>query len=262
MAESDMLTGYLMGDNNTNDGWGNGNGGWWWIIIIALLFGWGGFGGGYGMMGGGAGAQANYVLTSDFSQLSRQLADSTAMTERKLDSVTNGLSSVGYENLNNFCNLNSNIAQRSFDAAMLAVQNQNALTAQLNQMSAQTATCCCDIGRQIERGFADVGYAMATNTSGIIQSTHNDTDRVIAKLDAMEAARQAEKIATLQAENTNLKFAASQANQNAFIAQSQQTAVDQILDKLSPCPRPCYLTCNPNAPINYSVNYGGCGCGA
>ena len=50
----------------------------------------------------------------------------------------------------------------------------------------------------MQRGFADIGYAMATNTSNIIQSQHNDADRVIAKLDAIEAARTAEKIEALR----------------------------------------------------------------
>lgn len=55
-------------------------------------------------------------------------------------------------------------------------------------------------------GFCDVGYNMATNTNNIIQSSHNDTDRVIAKLDSMENARQQEKVAALQLENQGIKF--------------------------------------------------------
>lgn len=57
---------------------GGGFGDWGAIIVlfvIAAMFGWGGNG-----LGGGNGVNNGYVLSSDF-----------AMTERKLDSITNGL---------------------------------------------------------------------------------------------------------------------------------------------------------------------------
>ena len=82
---------------------------------------------------------------------------------------------------------------------------------------------------------------MATNTNNIIQSSHNDTDRVIAKLDSMENARQQEKIAALQLENQGLKFQASQSAQNAFI---------------NPMPVPAF-----QVPAPYPYNNCGCGCG-
>ena len=56
-----------------------------------------------------------------------------------------------------------------------------------------------------------------------------------------------DKLATLQAENQNLKLQASQAAQNAY-----------LLNELKPCPIPSYITCNP-----FTGQYGGyssCGC--
>ena len=106
-----------------------------------------------------------------------------------------------------------------------AIDQVNFQTAQgLNNLGSQIASCCCDTQRQIERGFCDTNYNLATNTTSIIQNAHNDTDRVIAKLDAMEATRQQERIAALQAENQSLRFQASQSAQNAFITAQSGSA--------------------------------------
>lgn len=162
-------------------------------------------------------------------QLGYNLQDCCCQTQRSIDGVN-------YNQLQNFTNLGN----------------------QLNN-------CCCETQRQIERGFCDVGYNMATNTSNIIQNAHNDTDRVIAKLDAMESARQAEKIQALQIENQGLKFAASQASQNAFITANQEAQTAEIIRRLGrDCPVPAYVVPNPNCCYGngYGFNNGcGCGCG-
>ena len=85
---------------------GFGGEGWWVIILFALIFGWGR--GGFGGYGGGQ-VGDNYILASDMSQLSRQISDSTAMTERKLDGVNNGLCSGFYQEAQLVNGLNQNI---------------------------------------------------------------------------------------------------------------------------------------------------------
>lgn len=110
---------------------------------------------------------------------------------------------------------------------------------------------------------------MATNTSNIIQNSHSDTDRVIAKLDAMENARMAEKLDALRSENLSLKFAASQANQNAFITANQEAQTAELIRRLGrDCPIPAYVVPNPNCcygnpvGVSYGAGFGGgCGCG-
>ena len=57
-----------------------------------------------------------------------------------------------------------------------------------------------ETNRLMERGFCDTNYTAATNTTAIIQNAHNDTDRVLARLDAMESSRKDEKIAEQAAE--------------------------------------------------------------
>jgi hypothetical protein len=73
-----------------------------------------------------------------------------------------------------------------------------------------------------------------------------------------------DKIATLTAENQSLKFAASQASQNAFITANQEAQTAELIRRLStPCPVPAYVVPNPNCCYDYSVvNRSGCGCGS
>ncbi len=222
----------------------------------------GGFGG-WGSFGGGSGAAENYVLTSahDFSQLSRQLSDSTAMTERKLDSVTNGLCDGFYTQAQLINGVNSNVANAQYALANAITQNgyESRLTAQ--SLGAQSASQFCDIRndisganynaamnanatqRAIADGFCQTNFNASNNTRDIITSTHGDTDRIIARLDAMESARQAEKIAELQSENQGLRFAASQQAQNAYL-------VSQLGTK---CPQPAYVV-QPPQQVTFPTN--------
>lgn len=117
----------------------------------------------------------------------------------------------------------------------------NGVTAGLTALGTQMASCCCDTQRQIERGFCDTNYNAATNARDIIQTAHNDTDRIIARLDAMENTRQAEKIAALQNENQTLKFAASQEAQNNY-----------LVNALRPAPVPAF-------PVSAPYQFSGCG---
>ena len=233
----DFASGYVLGADSGN---GNNGGGFfggdaiWTVLLFAMIFGYGRGFGGFG--GGGEGgvpcatqadvraAVDQQTLISKLDQQTYGLADSTYALN---NAITNGFHGVD----NAVCNLGYNM-QTGF-----------------NTLGTQVANCCCETQRLVERGFFSVGYGMATNTANIIQASHNDTDRVIAKLTDMEAARQAEKIEALRLENQTLKFAASQAAQNTY-----------LVDQLRPCPIPAYITCNPFA-ASYGYGANGCGCG-
>lgn len=107
-----------------------------------------------------------------------------------------------------------------------------------------------------------VQNAASNNTRDIIQSTHNDTDRIISALNQMEATRQQEKIDALRAENQSLKFAASQASQNAFITANQEAQTAELIRRIAPTAVPAYVVPNPNCGCGYGYGgYGyGCGC--
>lgn len=221
----DFAMGYAMGQDNNNNCNGNdwfGGGGIWGLLILALLFGWGGggFGGFGGFGGGGNGALTRADVNAGF----------------QFNDLQNGIRGIERGLCDGFYNLNTGL-----------------LTG-FNGIQSQIASCCCENSRLLERGFCDMGYAMATNTSNIIQSQHSDTDRVIAKLDAMETARQAEKIEALRLENQTLKFQASQAAQNAFITANQDAQTATLLRRLgAECPTPAYLV-NAPTPVTFPVN--------
>ena len=233
--------------NNGNDGFG-GNGAWW-IIILFLFAICGGWGNGSGF-GGGSGAAENYVLASDFATLQRQLSDGFNSMERKGDSISNGLCDGFYTQAQLVNGVNTNI-----------MQSANALQSQL-------AGCCCDIREGISgvnynmamnanaiqnavnTGFCQTNFNGQTNTRDIIDSQNANTRAILDAIQSNKVEALKDRIAEQNQQINALNLAASQQAQNAYL-------IDQLGTK---CPIPAYLTCNPNAPLNYSVNYGGCGC--
>lgn len=275
MLVQPAYSGYNMGCNN-GGGLFSGNGNDWIGILFLIALCSGGFGnyGGFGRTGGaGAGAMDNYVLTSDFSQLSKQISDSYSMTERKLDGISNGLCDGFYTQAQLVAGVNSNIANAQYNLANAITTNGYETRIGINGVNNQIASCCCDlrsdisnvnynnamntnaIQQAVANGFCQTNFNSSNNTRDIITSTHGDTDRIIARIDAMESARQAEKIAELQAENQSLRFAASQQAQNAYL-------VSQLGQQ---CPKPAYVVQPPQQvtfPTNCcgGVNYAASGC--
>ncbi|MDO4974930.1 MAG: hypothetical protein Q4E61_01210, partial [Alphaproteobacteria bacterium] len=99
--------GYSLADiaaatgRNNRDGDMFGNNGAWWIIILFLFAftGWGNggyWGGGFGGNQGSTSVYEGYVLNNDMSMISRQMSDGFSSQERKLDSISNGICSLGY----------------------------------------------------------------------------------------------------------------------------------------------------------------------
>ena len=263
-------------------GMGYGNGGMWggewgsWILLF-LLFGM--FGRGWG----GWGNESSCCAPASCADLQRGFDNQSVMN--KLNGLENGLCDgfyaqntnilkgfhgvdnavcqLGYQTQNAINGLGSQLASCCCDIER-SIDHANFQTAQgINGIGTQLASCCCETQRQIERGFCDTNYNLATNTTSIIQNAHNDTDRVIAKLDAMENARQQERIAALQAENQSLKFQASQAAQNTFITANQEAQTAELLRRLGrDCPVPAYWV-NPPTPVSVPCGCGcntGCGC--
>lgn len=257
MAENnDALMAYAMGQDNgrcnNNGGFGGGWGdGWMGLIAFAMIFGgwggggWGGFGGGYG--GGGA-----YPVESI---LQRSLDTQTIIG--KLDGLNNGVCDGFYAMQNSINGVGNTVMQTAAQAELSRCQQQAALMQQLYNQSFQNQQCCCETQRLIERTSCDAAYAAATNAANIIQNAHNDTDRVIAKLDAMEMARKDETIAALRGQVQALNLAQSQVNQNAAIGAMISASEATILRRTgAECPSAAYLV-NPPTPVNFPTN--GCG---
>lgn len=240
-------------------GYGNdgafADGGWLWIIVVfALLFGWGnnGFGGFGGNNGGG------YVATAATQADIQRGFDNQAVIS-KLDGITNGLCD-GFYAVNNgmltgFNGINTNILQTGFGIqqainadTVSGMQNTNAIQSTLANMAAQNASCCCETQRQIERGFADTNYNMATQACQTRQAIADSTRSILDYLCQ-------DKIATLQAENNDLRRAASQDKQNALLTTAMTAQTNQIIDAVRPTPVPSFPASNL-----YGYGYNGCGC--
>lgn len=235
----------VLTDRN-NDGMFGGNGAWWIIILFLFAFVGGGWGNGFG--NGSSGAAENYVLASDFATLQRQISDATNSTERKLDSITNGICDLGYTQAQLINGVQNNLQSQGYETRIA-----------VNGVGQQLANCCCDIReaisgvnynmamgnnqlqQAISNGFCQTNYNMATQNAQTMQTIDKVGDRVIDYLANKENQN-------LRDENFALRLSASQQAQNNY-----------LVNELKPCPIPAYLTCNPNGPINYSLNTG-CGC--
>lgn len=269
--------GYSNGGNGNNGGWGAD--GAWWIVIFVLFFAFGGWGNnGWGGNGGNSGGGVPYMVGSTYTDSAIQRGFDNQGVMNKLNGIEQGICSLGYDNLAQINGVNTNILQTGFGIqqainadTVAGMQNTNAIQSQLCNMSAQNQQCCCETQRLIERGFADTNYNMATNTCNVLNTMNNNTRDII---DSQNAGTRAildylcqDKIATLQAENQSLKLAASQADQNNFIAANQQAQTAELIRRLgADCPQPAYVV-QPPQPVTFptnccgTLNYAGNGCG-
>lgn len=239
--------------NGTNNGGLFGGDSWAWIIVLLLIFGANGNGFGFGGFGGGG------------SEVQRGFDHQGIVS--KLDQQTYGLADSTYA-LNNAITGGFNGVQQTLCQGFNGV-NTGMLTG-FNGIQAQIAQCCCDNRAAI----ADVKYQMATDTCGIQNAIQNTTRDILESNNANTRAildfLTQDKIATLTAENQNLKLAASQSNQNAVLMAAMDANKAEILRRTgAECPTAAYIV-QPPQPVSFPTNgcgqftgynYGGCGCG-
>ena len=228
--------GYSLADvaaatRGAEDGFFGGANGWW-IILLFMFCGWGN--GGWG---------GNRTGTENVRDAVAYGFD--------INNLENGVRGLEHGICDGFYDMNTSLLTGFGNIAMGNMQNTNALMGRLSDMAAQSAACCCETQRLIERGLCEVNYNIltqsnATNTN-IASATRdiieNNNNGVRSILDFLTQ----DKIATLQAENQALRLTASQQAQNAFL-------IDQLGTK---APIPAYVVANPCA----SGYYAGCGCG-
>ena len=246
--------GYTLSDisavtGGRNDGmFGGGDWGAWIILFLLFgLFGRGGFGGGFGGAGGGEAGGCGYIGTK--GAISEAFA--TNNIQSGITAVQQGICDSTYALTN------------AINGGFHGVDQE------LCGLSAQLAQCCCDNRAAI----ADVKYQMATDTCAVQHSINGAARDILESNNANTRAildfLTQDKIATLQAENQNLKLAASQSNQNAVLMAAMDANTATLIRRLgADCPAPSYLV-NPPTPVSFPVNNcgqyagynGGCGCG-
>ena len=224
-------SGYSLSDiaaaTRNEDGLFGGNNAWWIILLFMFAGGWG-----RGGLFGGEGPVAPYATPADV----RSAVDQQTLIS-KLDQQTYGLADSTYA-------LTSAITG-GFHGVDTAVCNLGYnMQAGFNGLGHQFAEGCCATQTAIDRGFAEVNYNMATQACDtrrtIVDNARDIIDNQNAGIRSILDFLTQDKIATLTAENQNLKFAASQAAQNSYL-------ISQLRE---PCAIPAYVVPNPNA------NYG------
>jgi hypothetical protein len=238
------------GNNNNRSNGAFGDDGWW-IILLFLMWGNNGWGG-----GGRNGATTREEIAYGFDM--NGLENGVRGVQQGLcdgfyamnTGMLNGFTGIQNTLCQGFSGVNAGMAQQTFD-----------LSTQLHTMAAANANCCCETQRAIERGFADTNYNLATQSCdtrrAIADSTRDIIDSNNAGVRSILDFLTQDKIATLTAENQSLKFAASQAAQNAFIAANQEAQTAELIRRLdTPCPVPAYVVPNPNCCYPTNVGYG------
>ena len=220
--------------NCNNNGWGN-DGGWlWFIVVIFAIFGWGGNGFGWG----GNNGRDGYPCATQADV--RAAVDQQTLIS-KLDQQTYGLASSTYDLnntlMNGFHGVDNAVCQ-------LGYQTQQGF----NEIGHQISDCFCATREAIQ----GVNYNMATQTNAIQNAMCNNTRDIIDNQNSNTRSildfLVNDKIATLQAENQNLKLKASQAEQNTY-----------LVNQLRPCPIPAYSVPNPFCCYTGYAN-NNCGC--
>ena len=246
-------SGYSLADiaaatGRNDDGFG-GDG--WWIILLFLLWGNNGMWGN-GVNGGRATTREEISYGFDMNGLEngirgiqQGLCDGFYAMNTGMLNGFNGIQST-------LCQGFAGVNQGITNATIADMQHTNLLENSVQAIGTQLASCCCDIRSDVSKGFADLGYALATQECATRQSVTDAARDIIASNESGVRAildfLTQDKIAALTAENQTLKFAASQQAQNAYL-------VGALKD---PCPVPAYVVPNPNCC--YGVNtYSTCG---
>ena len=237
---NDLTLGYMMGssENNGNNGgdFGFGGGGWGGLlglIVVASLFGWGGMGGGFGGGWGGAGIQG-MATRADINE------------GFALNNITGGITAI-----------QQGICDSTYALNNAITSGFHGVDRGLCDLGYRLADCCCQTGRAIDGvnyNMASQFAALNNNLCGISRDLiENQNANTRSILDFLVN----DKISTLTAENQSLKFAASQAQQNAFITANQEAQTAELIRRLGPTPVPAYQV---PAPYPY-CGHGQCNCG-
>ena len=233
--------GYSLSDiasvaGRNGDGVFGGDNGWWLILLFMFAFGgWGNNG-----FGGGNGTREEIALGFDVNNLE------------------NGIRGIQQGLCDGFYAINTGLLNGFNGVNVANMQNTAGLQAGLTALGTQLSQCCCDNRYALATGFGEVNTNIATQgcetRRAIADSTRDIIDSNNAGVRSILDFLTQDKIASLTAENQTLKFAASQANQNAFIVANQEAQTAELIRRLGrDVPVPAYVVPNPNCCYGYNT---------
>lgn len=247
-TETTMQVQPVYGNGNGGFGWGGDWASWIILFLIFGMFGWGGFGG-YGNCGGintpsGQGWATRADINEGFAlnNLESGQRDILGSVTSGFHGVDNAICQLGYQTQQGFNNTN-----------VALMQGHNALATQI-------ANCCCETREAIQ----GVNYNLATQACDTRNTIQNSTRDIIDNQNANSRAildfLTQDKIATLQAENQSLKFAASQSAQNAYLTATMDANQAELIRRLGrDYPVSAYVV-QPPTPVQFPNFCNTCNC--
>lgn len=236
--------------NNDGDGFG-GNNGWWILIILFALFGWGGngWGNGYGQNGGvGAEVQRGF--------------DTSAIIQ-KLDGISNGICSLGYDQLAQMNALGRQADQNAFAAERSANNNAMMMMQQFNAMGRSFDQCCCEtkgLIRDVQYNLEKSDCSIKTLMNQLFQQLQWGQMQGVNQL--VNLINQKFCDLTMQQKDAEI------ANLRTMLAScNDQKTAQWIVSQIRPQAVPAYPAANPNGMGNWGPQVlangqfqTGCGC--
>lgn len=185
-----------------------------WLIFLAL-FGSNGFGG----FGGNANANAdtqrleNLINNNHNNDLAlsaingnREAINSLASTFNcSVANITNAIDNVRNAMASCCCDIKTLIQSTSYETQLRDLQNTNAIT-----------TSLCNITNTITNGFANIGYTAERNTNMIIQAQNANTQRLVDLINTNNVNELTEKL-------NDARLQLSQSNQTQAIISALKT---------------------------------------
>ena len=244
MGENDLLSGYMMGQNEgcKNGGLFGGDGIVGLIAILALLGGgMGGFGFGGGgrmwpwmmMMGGGFGGwnRGDCATQADLAAGFNNSAVLNSLNDLKL-----GQAGIQQTMCQGFNGVNTTM-----------LQGFNGVERGFCDLSHQISDCCCTTQRAID----GVNYNLATQACDTRRAIEDGTRAILERMAQSDYNQLKEKYDAAQIQ---LMFG----NQNRYFDAALDSTKGEILRKTgSECPTAAYIV-QPPTPVRFNQ---GCGCG-
>ena len=235
------LVAALMNNKGNQDAWG-GAGCWWiWIVLLFLLFGWGGNGfGGFGGRGGLQGLPQE--LNGDAGR--ELLMNAISGNGNAINQIASSLNCSTQQLQSAICNIQGQISQVGNQVGMSSQQIINAVQSGNNQLLQQIASCCCDVRTSIERQGAETRLqncqdmniltnTINSNTLSLRDGNTNNTNAILAKLDAIETRALQDKLDAKNNQILALTNQLSQEHQNAYFGQVVAQATTPINSALA-----------------------------
>jgi hypothetical protein len=289
--------GYGYGGGGYGGGFGSlfgGGDGWALLFILALCGGWGfgggfgGFGGGLGMMSGMFGMAMLYPWLNNSQNINSGFRDQQISTQINgiQNAITSGFGDVqlGIAGVNqNICQTGNGIvnavnngfanAETAANARQIAnmqqaFASQTAITGGQNAIQAQIA----QNGYAQAAGTADVKYTIATEACNTRQTDTANTQAILNAINSgvqslkddacrREIESKNDRILDLERQLSMKDLAASQTAQNAFIAQTVNSAIDANYMRFKDCPVGTVPVFGNQPIFTCPQNANSCGCG-